>query len=425
VIPALVEKSSEHALEVFRSLPPEDASLAGDSDAAFSSSPVRRLFSRIVREKGTEGLDLIRQEAQRLGQISHYPYSAVMASARELPADDAVSREVLFYEALAAYRQGTRSFASDGEFVLMLLQEWSRDPKTAARDAFQAVALNLVARAEQEDQQAASPTVSSASGASSAPTNSADRLLLRLLPLIKNADPDLLQKIQQARPQLPRDIPSARGRGPARFGRDSSVSSLPSAGSPARTPQFQSFLQFNQARRNPEQALTTSQALSDPLARVLTLVGAASGLARKDREGALSALQQADQTAGRLQDPAQQLQAASAIISVTAQLENRALLLSSLERGFQAAEALEQSSQESGESPPQAQFALRRLVGTAFQQDPELAVSFVDRVRIPDLKAGLLIDAAQALFRGQRRANRARSAPSNAPARREATEPPR
>ena len=99
------------------------------------------------------------------------------------------------------------------------------------------------------------------------------------------------------------------------------------------------MFQFNQARRNPGQAMTASQALSDPLARTLTLVGAATGLAGKDSVGANSALEEANRSAQRIQDPAQQLQAAAMIAAATRQLQNRPMLQAALERGFQAADA--------------------------------------------------------------------------------------
>ncbi len=398
-IPALVDKDPARALEVFHSLPPEEAFTAGSSDPVFAAfnTPVRRLFSRIVQEKGEEGVELIRQEAQRLAQTTYYPYSAVLAAIRELKTDDKAVRENLFADALAAYRQGNRSLASDSEFARMLVTEWSGVPRTLAREAFNAVATNLLARAEEEDQQASSTTMSPPAGSTQV-RGSADRVLLRLMPLIRIVDPELQQKIQQARPDIARAMQATGGRGIQRFASD-----RPGGGaSPPFAQQqqlLQSFAQYNQARRNPSQALTASQALTDPLARTLTLVGAAAGMARRDRAAADSILEEAARTAERIQDPAQQLEAAAMIADAAGQLESKALLRSALERGFNAAEILE----ESGSEPdPRGRFTLQRLVRTGFQQDPQLALAFIDRVRIPQMKAGLLVDAAQATFRPQR-----------------------
>jgi len=147
------------------------------------------------------------------------------------------------------------------------------------------------------------------------------------------------------------------------------------------------------------QAIAASQAIADPMARTLTLAGAAGGLASKDSAKAASALEEASRVASNIKDPAQQLSAAAMMVGVAGQLNDAATLRATLERGFSAADALQAGSTGADQ---QAQFTLQRLVGAAFRQDSSLTLSFIEQVRVPATKAGLLVDAAQSLLRSQR-----------------------
>jgi hypothetical protein len=397
-IPALVSSGPEHALEVFRTLPPDTA-----TGPSFNFA-LQRLFSTLVQTQGADGMELVRQEALRLSQTSHYPYSAVLNAARALRTGDNQLREAFFDEAAAAYQQGNRSPAGDAEFVRMLMQEWPRVSRPAAQSAFQSVTDNLLARAQREDTEAvaASSSSSTSSAASSSTRNSADSLLRRLLSTLRRFDPELQQKVLQARPSL-----SGSGGGSGRGGLQAGLSprgggfgasQLQPQQDPMRAEQ-QSFLQYNQARRNPAGALTASTALSDPLARTLALLGAASGLVRKDPAGASAALDRALNAADKITEPAQQLQAAVTMANVAGQMNNTAALRAILDRGFQAAETLQEGDDATEAS--RAQSTLQRLARSGFQQDPALTLSFVNQVRMPATKAALLIEGAQALARGQ------------------------
>ncbi|HVZ61995.1 MAG TPA: hypothetical protein VG892_14520 [Terriglobales bacterium] len=399
-IPALVEKDPELALEIFQSLPPEDSPASSAGNAATPFSPVRRLFSAIVQKKGAEGIAMIRQQAQRLAQTSYYPYSAVMGSFNQLRSDDGTTREEIFSEALAAYSQSSRSAASDNDFALMIFQESPRTARPLVKAALNGLAVNLLARADQEDQ-AGSSTTTSATATTASSQGSADRLLLRLQPMMAKYDPELNQHILEARPSLARGGPSSSYPPPMRQppGAGTGDSSR-GVDALSASPNLQSYAQYSQARRNPSQAIASSQSLTDPLARTLTLVGAASGLAGKDRATATSALEEAVRAAADIKDPAQQLQAATAIASATGPIQSTSLLRSALESGFNAMETIQQSG---ADDDSRSTSNLQRLIRSGFQQDAPLALSFIEQVRAPELKAGLLIDAAQSALRGQRR----------------------
>ncbi len=400
-IPVLARRDPEHALEVFRTVPAEAA-----TSPAFNFA-LQGLFATLVREQGSEGMDLVRQEALRLSQASYYPYSAVLNASRELHSSDAQLRQALFYESASAYNQGTDSPESDAEFARMLQREGPRVPLPAAQLAYHSLVDKLLARAEREDQQASalssSDSSSSSSPSASPARDSADSLLRRLLPVLQRIDPELRQQVLEERPSVAAS--SVVGNGVSRAGLF-----FPSGGfgpSPSRPQQArmgdqqQEFMQYSQARRNPAGALTASTAISDPLPRALALVGAAAGLARKDPAGASTALQQALDAAGQITDPGQQLQVAVTMTMVTAQMKDSAALRTILQRGFQAADTLQQSDDEAASS--RAQSTLQRLARSGFQQDPALTLSFVNQERVPVTQAELLIEGAEAIVRGRGR----------------------
>ena len=357
------------------------------------SIAARSLFAAVLRKKGVVALPLLQQEAQRLAESGTYPYSALASGVNQLGRMDAGLAETVFADSLAAYQQSSPTLAGNADFVNML--RLNRGPAAHAdvQQAVTTVVNNLLAHPADSDQEKLPQPIQYQGATVDNPT---DFLLLQLMPVARELQPDLLDHIAQSRPALGKaaNAVSAMPREswfPGQLGNSAAAATNPERAALNRIQ--------GAAASDPKQALAMANTQQDPLARSQALAAVASGMASKDPQQASQVLDDAQKAAEKIDDQRKELQALIAMAIASNRMNNQVVLRDSLARGFVLGdELLRQQQNEHPEQPPSDQ-GLSALVRAGVRPQLELTVAGIETLQNPQVKAQLLVIAAQSMPR--------------------------
>ena len=357
----------------------------------------QRVFSVLVNSDGVNALPLLQQEADRMGQEGQYPYAALGMAASYAVAKDwgvnpqharAVLRSV-FEPAFARYSQSSPDYPNDYDFGEMLKFVAGGLPFEVIQPALRTLVKNLLAadtgkyhfqahalRSDGEDLQA---------------DNAIDAALAWFGSLI-NRDPELVQQLEDARPQLVPILECYKTnlcRGGS-FGRVGAVQKPRVIDRDAET----RAAALRLSHTDPDLAISKVESLPDDGKRAATTLEVARGVAGNHPEQAAQLIDRTQGTMGS-EDQGKQLNLISAQVSVAAAQNQQEEVRRLLQRGFALAGPLISESQ----APLVLSFAsgLMPMVQIGAQNDPDLTIAFLQSLPPLRIKAELLLAAATAM----------------------------
>lgn len=355
---------------------------------------VYRLFEVLVQRDGVSALPVLEQEADRLGKQGYYPYAALGHAAMQVTLNDwgkdnqhAIHvLESVLEPAFARYSQNAHRYSDDFEFGKMLDVLAGGLPFDSVQPALRALVKNVLATDTHKYQFELEGYTSD--GKVVKAHNTVDATILLFGSLI-NRDAELTQQVEATRPEL---------RGTLEY----------SKAAPLRSTRFHypwssSKSEQQQARTdavslshvNPEVAIAKAQELPDD-ERASTVLDIARNIAGDYPERAGELIAEA-QSGNKPVDNEMNVNVVSAQAFVVVAQNRHDELHGLLERGFASANRVILEQQRTGE----IHFfnGLGPLVQIGVQNDPDVAIAFIESLPSSYLKAELLLGAASDLHR--------------------------
>ena len=363
-------------------------------------------------KKSVNTFETVLEEAKRLQPVGMYPYFAVEQAASGLPVDKENNPlESSFADSEQVFRQSTRSSTANDEFRDMLRSYWMRVPKDLAQTALHDLTNSIVAVGDQGS--ATVQTFGSNGRQTINLQSSADAALVELVPIMRQLDPQLLDKLKGDRPDFARAVDQVgnggvmvtsatnggrgSGNGPSWNGGGISNGGAYNSANRATMARIR-----NAAQQNPQQAMTMASNITDPTQASMALSMVAGNLANDDPKAAADALQKAQDAAEKISDKSAQLRADISLANSADRIDNDLALRSALETGFNTGNELlrDEIDAQPDQEPSWSQLAMLTSVG--MRRLPELTISLIEEVSVPSIKARLLLNAAGSLQQGRR-----------------------
>ncbi|MGA7414755.1 MAG: hypothetical protein WBW33_30075 [Bryobacteraceae bacterium] len=358
---------------------------------------VNEVFSAVIARGGASALPIVEQAAQRLGARGHYPYSALGYTTMEASApfwrdDQPRAVEILrsvFEPAFVRYKKSARQDSDDFEFGGMLQVFAGGLPFDLVKPALHELVNRILAMDPNKNQFEAE--VYTRDGRKVAVNTPIDATLTYFGQLV-NRDPELVQELSAARPELQAGLEATREGNlrSMRFGQ-------PFRTRAPHTPAGQNFQTEMDALAlsniNADAAIAKAQQLPDDQ-RGKTSLDVARIMAGEHPQQAADLIDSVQRDMNSA-DPRVQLNVISAQVSVAAAQGNPEALRELLKRGFDLATQLTGPVQ--GNPPNHFTAGLPPMVQIGIQNEPAMTVAFLDGVPPSSEKADLLLGAAEAL----------------------------
>ncbi|MGH9510034.1 MAG: hypothetical protein ACRD2M_08865, partial [Terriglobales bacterium] len=398
---ALAAVDAERAFTLFSSIdlpvPKSDGSMPEDVRAHAAGTVFQKLWLR----KGQSCLPEVRRAAQHLGETGQYPYLAMVPILKDVSTKDSAETQSLFSEAVSFYRRGSRVESADREFVEFLNSVWDLVPRPLMGEAVRVAVERLLQERSAEDKRYFSRVGTESGGAVF--RKPSDELLFKLLPRLREVDPDWSRRIAEERPAL-----GAALNGGVRYtegvvvqgvkeATEAEISAMQSEGmETSRLVRIEEI-----AATNPEEALRLALTLTDPALRSVALATVGMGLSERKPIEASRLVTQAKQVLSQIEDDAGKVKAWTALAQAAAKTGDRETALDALEHGLNLGEELFEQDQDVHPGQP-AIFAtgfdeLVTLVQVGIRLESGSTLARLISLRNSLLRAHLFIDAAQAL----------------------------
>jgi hypothetical protein len=396
----LMRLDPDRALELLHSVSMEEP------EGHWSTSPLKmeiaqHVFQQLAERDGEAVLPLLEQEAEIMGKEGHYPYSAlgfaaVQASSKDWGPNNQRAIALLqsvFGPAFARYSQTAHGYFDDFQFGSMLGVLAGALPFDSIQPALRLFVKNLLATDTQKYQYVAE--VRTTDGKTARADNVIDATIL-VYGMLINRDPELVRELESSRPQLRTILEyTQEGRlsgivGPGR------PQDIPSEDrDPAEERRMDAVML---ARNNPDAAIAKAEQLPDDEKRPSTMLEVARGVA-DDHPNRAAQLIAETQSNNAPTDEVTQLSLVSAQASVAAAQHSRPELHELLQRGFASASRILPEKQRGGDIrfPP----GLASMVQVGIQNDPDLAIAFMESLPPSYVKAEAFLIAASALSGGR------------------------
>jgi hypothetical protein len=248
------------------------------------------------------------------------------------------------------------------------------------------------------------------SGRSARITNSSSLVLLQIIPLARQVDPEWAKKLEEQHSEL-RDVAnlaSANG-GNQRLnvgiavGPDGKPSPERNA---AMMDEMKSMQVDELSSRDPERALKLSQEIQSPSRRAAANAQIGAELAKSDPEQSAALLKQARAALAETKDTNEKLRILVGLAQAQATMNDAENFPASMATAFTMGEELFRRGVDSNPNAPvfsQPGFdSLSRLTHLSVKFDSTLALANLENLRSPLLQAHMLIAAAEALDPGSR-----------------------
>lgn len=358
-----------------------------------------------TREKTeqTKKLNRMREIAARLGAGGGvFPYSAFAAPLAELKVQDAAAQEALFAELLNAFRSSPGRYADIAEFVRMLMNARGEAPSVFYREAL-TMAVAAIDRIPADGLPAMNYSYrgQTATGQLSGQLNNAASLqLMRIIPLIREVDPEWAKQVLEQHQDVAQFEQSRSAPGTIVSLGGGNVMMGPSP-SPNRSPQRQLAPVRAAAQNSGEAAKLFAGQISDPAARAAASAEIAAGLAAQNPQEAATYMTQASEGLATIDDPASQLMVVTSLARAAFETGDRASAAAYSERGFRLGEDVVRADYDANPDKPVMSLKgasdLASLVVTGMRLDPASTVTRVQGIRYPLLRANLLLSAVDAV----------------------------
>ena len=354
---------------------------------------VHRLFEVLVQRDGVSALPILEQEADRLGKQGYYPYAALGHAAMQATLNDwgkdnqhAIHvLESVLEPAFARYSQNAHRYSDDFEFGTMLDVLAGGLPFDSVQPALRALVKNVLATDTHKYQFELEGYASD--GKVVKAHNTVDATILRFGSLI-NRDPELAQQLEATRPEL---------QGTLEYSKAAPLRSMrfhyPWLSSKSERQQVRADA-VSLSHVNPEAAIAKAQQLPAD-ERASTVLDVARNIAGDYPERATELIAAA-QSGNKPVDDEMNVNLVSAQAFVAVAQKRNDELHGLLERGFASANRVILEQQRTGE----IHFfnGLGPLVQIGAQNDPDVAIAFIEGLPPSYLKADLLLVAASDLY---------------------------
>jgi hypothetical protein len=384
--------SMDLPVELYNGVFPEDLR----SDAA------RTIFKNYWLQKKPLGLDDVRSTAAYLGQTGQYPYMAVgsiltdiishqKAAHSELPG----GASSILFDAYASYQRGSKFRSEDEEFVEFLESLRTLLPPALLKSGVEIAVERLTLQKDTAEYQYIS-RVQTQKGTATFHSR-ADELLFELLPLVREVDAALADKLLESNQTLKQ----AGAAGSTVVASEGAIIVGPSV-----SPEKQELaLQNSRAQEvremasdHPEQALALSQAITDPALRAAAMADVAES--RPTQAGEIqSAIAKIVPT---MHTGEERLRVLSALAEASWAAGDIAGFHDALGKAFALGQELFEEDMDA--HPGQATYAvaayeaLADLVKTSARDDPATTTAMINQIDDVQLKAFLLAQLADALY---------------------------
>jgi hypothetical protein len=385
---SLAQSDPEAALALLPQMeagPPPSAQLPMNPRAAAAN----QVFEALWRKKGAAAYDLIRQEAQRLGESGDYPFQAMGQIIRQLGAREAERGQALFSDALGSYQNQSPSFAGDVSFEAMLRPLAGVLPRPLLVRGYRALVERLLEATPPDS--SVSLQLSTDKGTTEF-RNLVDLHLWQILPVVQSVDTDLAGEIVSNNAAVARAqqlVTGAKWR--------NMVNNRPPSAPDQGLMAMQNRAQIVGAIAS-DSGESIEQAITDPGERAVAVAQAAERVADSDPARAEKLLQRAQQLSAGVEDKAMQLRTLVATGEAADTLDKSAVLRDVLERAFPLAQEVLRAQMDSKDGNFSGTVAeLGRLTRAGMRVAPEMTVAAIDQISLPLVRAFLLVEAAQGL----------------------------
>ncbi len=388
----LARLDPNHALELL-----ESAQLEGSGIPSPKMELTRHVFNIIVEHEGIDALPMLEAEAAQMGTRGPYPYAALGHAAVQAVAKDWVSNrqhaveviEGVFEQAFARYSQGSQDYPSNCDFGEMLRGIAGALPFEVVKPAVHLLVKNLLATDISKYQFQAQAFTQD--GGDIAADNAIDAALLWFASLLSR-DPELVEELESARPELQTVLEAAKAGGirGGSFG-PATARRTPRVSDPDEE-RREAALRLSHT--NPDLAVSKVEQLTDDDQRARTALQVAGDIAGTHTEQAAQLIAQT-QKASQTGEGEAQLDLISAQASMAAAQNEQQQLSKLLQRGFELAKQIISEPQR----PDQMQrvSGLAALVQIGAQNYPDLTTVYLQSLPPSRLKAELFLAAAEAL----------------------------
>lgn len=249
---------------------PEDGRLPEDLRANCAAL----VFPNYWKTEGAKGFDRLRSEARQLAESSEYPY---VAMADIVKSSDLRPEEIgyIVADASLAYQKGSPFESEDRAYVYLLKAVQPKARPDQFRRSLEYAVDHLIAKGNADTSKKFTANAYTSKGTLNF-TNIEDELLFELLPITKQSDPDLVEKIVAARAEFSKvegaDIKATEGAYGSTEGRSRALER-------SRVREVAAL-----SSKDPQQALTLAQSISDPALKATALAYVAGGLQQTEPE---------------------------------------------------------------------------------------------------------------------------------------------
>ena len=362
----------------------------------------RTVFLRYWNEKRSQSrLEAIRLAAEAIAKDGQYPYRAVSPMLHYLLEQDEPAGLAWFSQISLAYRQGNPNITSaNPDFFGFVREFWPILPLAAKREALTALIGKLNQRDVDIGPQTHRSRVKTSAGTLELSSRN-EQLLLQVMPLVRELDPDWADRLVQDRPALFRQA----GQPGVSI---EEVQQVTVSGNSDQTATTADFLQRQQQLggvyaalgRGPGAALQLAGQLTDPSTHLRALEGVAGSLDdTKDTSSMATIGEQAKRVLESAKKPLDRLRALALLAQATAQAGDTASFHQYMDRGFDLGELV---FEEFVQTHPVAAIEgadvlepLGKLVTTGMQFRRADTIARIERCPDRLLNAYLLIAAAE------------------------------
>jgi len=269
-----------------RTLPDEGGRLPVDLRAVCA----RVVFPNYWKAKGPNAFDRLRSEARQLAVSGEYPYVAMA----DIIKSSALKPEQVSYlvgDAALAYQKGSPFESEDRAYVYFLKAVQSKARADQFRRSLEYAVDHLIAKGNADKEKKFTLNTYTSNGTLTL-TKMEDELLFELLPIAKQSDPDLAEKIVAARADFKKvegaDIKATEGAYGSTEGRARALER-------SRVREVAAI-----SSKDPHQALTLAQSINDPALQATALAYVAGGLQQTAPEQSAQILKTIKQNASSI-----------------------------------------------------------------------------------------------------------------------------
>lgn len=413
-ITALSQIAPDKAWELFNTLDLPVLDESGILDEDLRAHAARVLFPTLWRLRGRAVLDELRVAAEHLGNTGQYPYEAFVPIVHDLSSADPSVANSLVGEATTYYPRAANVRHNDYEFKEFLVAVWKDSPRSVTVPALQVFARHLKEEIERPNpsSKVTYRAQAFAGGSASQFQSEAAHFLYELLPLLRTVDRDQARTVEELiSAKAPSDGDNAAN------GRVESATIVGDATPAQQAELVQKGMEKSrldtiqsEASTNPTEALRLASTLTNPVFRAEAFFDVAAAFGQNSPGKAKELISNAEDLEAGIKDGPGRLHALTAHAKASARLDRAGDFRETATKAFSLGEELFQEDADANPLKP-ALFAngyeaLDQLTEIGVPYQPEFVLTRINGIQNSELKALLLIRAAQATLDASQKSSR-------------------